>query len=89
MQKFLDYLFTNGEGSEDDNRFKYEVGQRVEILLASHQLKRYPSWRPGFVGEIKSRRNGYPPPAFEGFWFPLYYIEGLGEVGESCLIKEA
>ena len=85
MSKFMDDMITGGAGSSDDERFKFNVGDKVKVKLANHQLERYPEWKPGFVGVVKTRRNGYPPPAFIGYWFPLYWIDELGEIGESCL----
>lgn len=78
--------FFGGDSSEDP-RFKFEVGDKVEVFLEPYQYERFPKWKTGYTGKILTRRNAYPPPSFEGYWVPLYYIEGLGELGEGCLRK--
>ena len=71
--------------SSDDPRFKFDVGAHVKVFnLAVVQPE-------GAQCQIIWRRNGYPEPFFQGYWFPIYFVElleegtGGGEVGEICL----
>jgi len=91
IEFILDDIFTDGEGSSSDPRFKFQIGDMVVVSTNPEQRK---SWLSqgridpeGYKGEIRSRRNGYPPPSFIGYWFPLYFVDGLGEIGENCLSK--
>jgi hypothetical protein len=75
--------------SEDKDmaEFKFEVGEEVyntnSIVAPCGRVK------------ILYRRNGYPPPLFGGYWFPLYMVRAVvpgaadvnkgGEVHECCL----
>lgn len=83
MQDVLDYMFTDGKGSGDDTRFKYSVGQFVRITLSDSIKHMWPEGTDGTVGKILSRRNAYPEPHFTGYWFPIYFIDSIGEVGET------
>lgn len=78
-------LFNSPSG--DDPRFKFSVGDKVRVikdtLLPSGNKK-------GDIAIIKSRCNGYPPPLFTDWWYPLYYLEhidgsGGGDIHENCL----
>lgn len=72
------------DGSEQDSRFKINVGDYVYVELAAGGSKR------GTIAQVRGRRNGYPPPHFN-CWFPLLYLEhidgteGGGEIGEQCV----
>jgi hypothetical protein len=67
--------------------FKYEVGEEVYNTNGAVAP----------LGRVKVlwRRNGYPPPLFSNYWFPLYMVEAVtpsaadvnkgGEVHECCL----
>lgn len=85
MSKMMDSLL--GGDSSIDERFKYEVGDTVKVTLRPEQEEALKA-KTGLIGKILNRRNGYPPPEFEGYWFPLYYVEGLGEIGEGCVEKQ-
>jgi len=62
LSEFMDGAFAGPDGSADDVRFGFSVGEHVLVDG---------KWR----GQIVSRRNGYPPPFFHGYWFPIYFIE--------------
>ncbi len=76
----------SGDVESEAGRFKFQIGDIVAVDHAHHENTN----KAGDISEIRYRRNGYPPPLFHGFWFPLYYLQNLrgdsgGEIGESCL----
>lgn len=81
IANYLNSVFSGKEEEINESRYKYKVGDIVEVSGAhpSHQAK------DGMVAEILSRRNGYPEPHFHGFWFPLYFLKDIGEIGEGCV----
>lgn len=83
--KMLDMLFTGGKGSDNDSRFGFQVGDSVRISeFRDEQVERWGIDHSGKTCEILGRRNGYPPPHFN-CWFPLYWLENVGELHESML----
>lgn len=88
MEKIFDDFFTDGEGSENDGEYKFNVGDFVLVRQTGYQeMKEH--WisigiaTDTFKGFIRSRRNAYPGMGFH----PIYYVVGLGEVYENCLEK--
>lgn len=94
LEIYLDKVFAGDAGSDNDPRFKFAVGDLVAVTDTSTEQRRL--WieqhnhdPQGHIGKVLSRRNAYPPPGFEGYWVPIYFVDGLGEIGESCLgLKE-
>jgi hypothetical protein len=79
--RFMDSLFGDGDSS-NDARFKFSVGDTVKIDLGD-VIHMWPEGTQGHTGKILDRRNAYPPPHFQGYWCPIYYVDGVGEVGEN------
>jgi len=61
LSEAMDSLFASGGSSANDPRFEYDVGTHVIV-------------DEKWMGQIVSRRNGYPPPYFN-CWFPIYFVQ--------------
>lgn len=90
IEDIMDDFLTNGEGSENDGDYKFEVGDYVLVKQTGHQEMAEHWKRMGIEGNtykgfIRSRRNAYPGMGF----YPIYYIVGLGEIFEGGIKKIA
>lgn len=85
MSQIMDQVLSGGDSS-NDQRFQFEVGQKVRIKSFNEdQIQRWGTDHSGKIATILSRRNGYPPSAFVDIWFPLYWTDVAGDLGESML----
>jgi len=84
IDNFLNIL--SGDIQSEESRFKFQIGDIVLVEDAPNGNTN----NTGDISEIRHRRNAYPPPLFEGYWFPIYYLNNLkgtngGEIHENCL----
>lgn len=70
-------MFDGEEEDKNDPRYKFNIGD-VVVIENAHE-----SYPMGRVTIVRGRRNGYPKPMFD-CWAPLVYLDGIGEIGQSC-----